>query len=115
MRLKKQAKLKKLTSKALGLAKKTPGLKTVAEDIELLSQLTKDYSKKEYRNISKSSLVWIVAALAYLVNPIDSIPDVIPVLGFTDDMAFLAFVMSKVHGELQRYKTWRQGREQSSL
>jgi uncharacterized membrane protein YkvA (DUF1232 family) len=114
VRLKKKARLKKLAGKALGLAKKTPGLKTVAEDVELLTQLTRDYARKEYRDIPKSSFVWIVAALAYLVNPIDSIPDVIPILGFTDDIAFLAFVMSKVHHELQRYKGWRQGREQPS-
>jgi uncharacterized membrane protein YkvA (DUF1232 family) len=32
----------------------------------------------------------LVGALAYFIMPIDAIPDVIPLLGFTDDAAILA-------------------------
>ena len=33
----------------------------------------------------------ILGALAYLVAPIDSIPDLTPFIGFTDDMGVLSF------------------------
>lgn len=38
----------------------------------------------------------IVAALGYLICPIDLIPDVIPILGFTDDAGALALAYKKV-------------------
>ena len=40
--------------------------------------------------------VIIAMALAYLVAPIDSIPDLIPVLGFSDDLVLLITVLSKI-------------------
>ena len=40
--------------------------------------------------------VIIAMALAYLVTPIDSIPDLIPVLGFSDDLGLLITVLSKI-------------------
>ncbi|MDP6599030.1 MAG: DUF1232 domain-containing protein [Candidatus Poribacteria bacterium] len=40
--------------------------------------------------------VIIATALAYLVNPIDSIPDLTPVLGFTDDLGILITALSVI-------------------
>lgn len=33
----------------------------------------------------------IIGALGYLLTPIDSVPDLIPILGFTDDISVLSF------------------------
>lgn len=38
----------------------------------------------------------LIAAIAYFVLPIDAIPDVLPVLGFTDDAAVLATALRMV-------------------
>ena len=38
----------------------------------------------------------LVGAIAYFVLPIDAIPDVMPVLGFTDDAAVLATALKLV-------------------
>lgn len=35
----------------------------------------------------------VLGALAYLIAPIDSIPDLTPLLGFTDDMGVLSFAL----------------------
>jgi len=51
----------------------------------------------------------LIGALAYFVLPLDAIPDVLPVLGFTDDAAVLATAiklvashMTPVHRDLAR-------------
>lgn len=42
----------------------------------------------------------ILAGLAYLVMPVDMVPDVLPVLGFGDDAAVLAAVIASVRGAI---------------
>ncbi len=38
----------------------------------------------------------IVGALGYLISPVDAIPDVIPVIGFTDDLGVLMAAIGTV-------------------
>jgi uncharacterized membrane protein YkvA (DUF1232 family) len=53
-----------------------------------------------YYTLNSDASVWvkviIATALAYLVNPIDSIPDLTPVLGFTDDLGILITALSVI-------------------
>ena len=42
----------------------------------------------------------LAAAIAYFVLPFDAIPDVLPVLGFTDDAAVLAIAIKLVTGHI---------------
>ena len=43
----------------------------------------------------------LVGALAYFVLPLDAIPDVLPVLGFTDDAAVLATAIKLVASHIR--------------
>lgn len=43
----------------------------------------------------------LIGAIAYFVLPIDAIPDVMPVLGFTDDAAVLATAIKLVAGSIR--------------
>lgn len=38
----------------------------------------------------------ILGSIAYFLNPFDSIPDLTPILGFTDDMGVLMFGLSTI-------------------
>ncbi len=49
---------------------------------------------------SKTDKATIYGALAYLVSPIDVIPDLIPVLGYTDDIALIAVALSSVASKI---------------
>ena len=49
----------------------------------------------------------VLAALAYLVMPVDTIPDIVPFLGFGDDAAVIAAAVASVRGavsDLHRQK-----------
>jgi uncharacterized membrane protein YkvA (DUF1232 family) len=43
----------------------------------------------------------LVAAIAYFVLPVDAIPDVLPVIGFSDDAAVLAAAIKLVAGNIR--------------
>jgi uncharacterized membrane protein YkvA (DUF1232 family) len=43
----------------------------------------------------------LIGALAYFVLPFDAIPDVLPVIGFTDDAAVLATAIRLVAGSIK--------------
>ncbi len=55
--------------------------------VQLLVRMVKAYSNGTYKNLPWKSLVSIVAVLIYFVSPIDLIPDFLPVIGITDDIA----------------------------
>ena len=44
----------------------------------------------------------LIGALAYFVLPFDVVPDVLPMLGFTDDAAVLATAIRMVAGNIKR-------------
>jgi uncharacterized membrane protein YkvA (DUF1232 family) len=43
----------------------------------------------------------ILGALAYFVMPIDGIPDILPLIGFTDDAAVIAATIAAVRAHMQ--------------
>jgi uncharacterized membrane protein YkvA (DUF1232 family) len=69
--------------------------------------LIKDYWKGTYRDISVKSIVIFVAALAYIISPIDLIPDYIIGLGQIDDAVILGLSLYFLEKDLLKYKDWR--------
>lgn len=47
-------------------------------------------------NVSKRDKALIIGALGYMISPFDVIPDAYPIVGLSDDMAVLIFVLRKV-------------------
>lgn len=47
-------------------------------------------------NVSKTDKALIIGALGYMISPLDAIPDAIPIVGLTDDLGVLIYVLRKV-------------------
>lgn len=77
------------------------------EDLKLLFAIVKDYVNGSYREIPWYSIAAIVAALLYVLTPIDLIPDVIPVIGLVDDAFVVAACLSMIENDLHKYKEWK--------
>jgi uncharacterized membrane protein YkvA (DUF1232 family) len=76
-------------------------------DFKLLLGLIIDYWKGNYRDVPWWAVSTIVFTLLYIVNPIDIIPDFIPLVGHLDDMAVLAICLYVTEKELFHYKEWK--------
>ena len=61
---------------------------------------------KEYA-VDKKTYLIIASALAYVVFPIDIIPDFILGVGFLDDAFVLGFVIKQLSDEINQYKQFK--------
>eukprot|EP01083_Nonionella_stella_P026405 72659_1 len=68
--------------------------------IEVLSMV--ELMKDTQRN--KQEKLMVVAALLYLICPVDVIPDNIPMVGFVDDVYVIRYVAMQLNKELRPYR-----------
>jgi len=102
------AKLLSLSVAAQGKLKNNASQKIseLLEPINTSLRLVRAYANGRYRSISLESFGLIIAAIIYFVMPIDSLPDFILLLGFTDDAAVLAWTFKMVSDELEQFRLW---------
>ena len=86
---------------------KVPLFGNELSNVPMLVSLVRSYVRKDYQDIPIGSIIAIVSALIYFVSPIDLLPDSIPVLGYVDDVAVLAFVWNMVEDDVEEYKKWQ--------
>ena len=82
-------------------------LKRLLVDIKDLFLMLKDYLIGRYREIPFWMIAAIAGVLIYIINPLDIVPDVIPVLGLIDDMLVFLLCISVVRLELNKYRKWK--------
>lgn len=74
--------------------------------LQAMLRFTRAYSRSEYQPASEDALLWIIAALNYLVDPFDLIPDEVPFLGFVDDATVVEFAVGKAKSALDDFMIW---------
>ncbi|WP_457677551.1 YkvA family protein [Thermovibrio sp.] len=82
-----------------------------AEEVKLFLELLRDFLQGKYREVPWYTVAAITAALIYLLNPFDVIPDFIPIIGQIDDAAVLAFCLKLVESDIKKYKRWKEERK----
>jgi uncharacterized membrane protein YkvA (DUF1232 family) len=80
------------------------------EKVTTLSRMVKAYFTGEYRIIPWGSIVKIIAVLIYFISPIDVIPDFLPFIGLTDDLALTMWLFSSLKDDFQNFEAWEQGK-----
>lgn len=86
-------------------------IRVVQEKIVTLGKMIKCYATGEYSQLSNQSVLIILAAFLYFIFPIDLIPDFLPIVGFADDIALIAFIFQKLQEEIERFEQWEKEKE----
>lgn len=55
------------------------------------------------------TLIWAIVCAVYLISPVDALPDVLPILGITDDAAFVLWIYTKLHQDLAHFRALQNG------
>ena len=95
-----QALLDSAVKKATSVSKKP--FKRNWAYLQTMLRLIRAYHRGEYDQVSDHTLVWIIAALNYLVDPFDLIPDNTPFLGLVDDAYVVELVTDKTEERSMR-------------
>ena len=86
-------------------ARAAPG--RLVDRARLLRMILKDWRDGSYRKFSWVAIAALVAAVAYLVSPLDLIPDFLVPVGFTDDLLVMALAWGLLKRELREYCAWK--------
>jgi uncharacterized membrane protein YkvA (DUF1232 family) len=78
------------------------------DNLIALVRMMRAWIKGDYQNISTKSIIAVVAALLYFVNPLDLIPDFIPIIGQIDDVFIVGYLIKTLNKELERFMAWEQ-------
>ncbi len=97
------SKLSALALEAMRYAKEKKSLDDVKDDILLLCNYVKDIATGRYKGYKTWNLTVIIAALLYIISPVDVIPDFL-IGGFVDDIGIIAWALGKMSSELDAYK-----------
>lgn len=89
------------------LKKEKGPIKGIWDKLKLVIALARDWSKGNYREISKGNMIMILAGIIYFVSPLDIVPDFLAGIGFLDDAAILSFVVSRLDKEIEKYRNWK--------
>lgn len=93
-------------TRKLDAADRRGPLSSALADAGALFRMIRAYARRTYTTIPWESLVLAVAALLYFVSPIDLVPDWIPVIGYLDDAAVIAFVAWSIRADLDKFREW---------
>ncbi|MDO5089201.1 MAG: YkvA family protein [Leptotrichiaceae bacterium] len=88
----------------IGKAKNMAGhLGNISSKFLLLVKMINSNLKGEFK-ISAMDKLKIIGAIVYVITPTDAIPDFMPLLGFSDDIAVVTYVLSKLNKLISEYE-----------
>ena len=75
--------------------------------VRLLRMVLADFVSGRYRRVPWRSVVVCAAAVAYVLSPLDLVPDWLVPVGWTDDLLVLGLAWAVMKKELREYCTWK--------
>jgi uncharacterized membrane protein YkvA (DUF1232 family) len=84
-------------------------LRRFVEDGKILTALVKDWRAGKYRQALYGTIAAVVFGLIYVFNPLDIVPDVLPIIGVLDDATVIGALLMLVERDLRKYRSWKEG------
>jgi uncharacterized membrane protein YkvA (DUF1232 family) len=95
-----------LTHRLVRMDRKSISAVELKERLQILGRLVAAYARGRYRVIPVKTLLILVAAVLYFLNPLDIVPDAILGVGLMDDLAVLTWVYRSAQQEVTKFTQW---------
>jgi uncharacterized membrane protein YkvA (DUF1232 family) len=76
------------------------------EKLQALLRLLTAWAHGRYKIVPWRTLLFALAGILYFLDPLDLIPDPIPLVGYLDDAGVLALVVKAIHKDIDRFLDW---------
>ncbi len=80
----------------------------VKDKLFILGRFVSAYAQGRYRGVTWKTMLLLLSAVIYFVNPLDLIPDLVPLAGLTDDFAILLWVYNAMGAEIEKFRAWEE-------
>jgi len=77
--------------------------KDTLTDLQAFFPMVGDILRRRYK-MPWGTFFWAILCFIYVCSPIDILPDVMPLLGITDDGAFILLVLAMLHKDITAYR-----------
>ncbi|KAA9378866.1 DUF1232 domain-containing protein [Microbispora cellulosiformans] len=86
-----------------------PGSPGVGARLKAVPRMIRAAVKGEYHGLTKGKLAMLGMAVAYIVSPIDVVPDFLLGIGIVDDFGVLLWLATALLGESGQFVDWENG------
>lgn len=80
-----------------------------------LFRLLGAWGTRRYTVIPWRSIAVMVVALFYAVNPLDLVPDYLPLIGVIDDAAVFGLLIWSLRKDIQKFLAWEEAQQKSTV
>lgn len=85
-----------------------PGSPTLGQRVQAVPALVSDTVTGRYRGLGRTKLVAFMVGVAYVLSPIDFVPELlIPLVGLGDDVVVALLLAGSLLGETERYLRYK--------
>ena len=92
----------------------TPKLTEIPTLIRTAPAMFRDLLARRYRPWPAGTLVGGLLGFLYLINPLDLIPEALPVVGIVDDTLVLGVFLAFLSRDVKKYVLWKSSSENTN-
>lgn len=91
-----------------------PKVSEIPSLLQSTPSMLRDSFKRKYRKTPWGTLTGGIFSILYLLNPLDIIPEALPIIGIVDDTLVFGVFLALLSRDVKKYLLWKSSPENSN-